>query len=143
MASHPHHDPSSFTILLQDQSHNGMLQFFHHQYGWVDVPPIQGALIVIIGNLLQLVSNDKFKSAEHKVLANRTGARVSIACFFRPIIDTETIATKLYGPIPELVTDQNPAIYRKASMLELINYRSSSDSQGQDRHYIMSHFKLQ
>ncbi|CAN1157776.1 1-aminocyclopropane-1-carboxylate oxidase homolog 1 [Linum perenne] len=137
MASHPHHDPSSFTILLQDQSHNGMLQFFHHQYGWVDVPPIQGALIG------QLVSNDKFKSAEHKVLANRTGARVSIACFFRPIIDTETIATKLYGPIPELVTDQNPAIYRKASMLELINYRSSSDSQGQDRHYIMSHFKLQ
>nr|CAB3497385.1 unnamed protein product [Digitaria exilis] len=35
---------------------------------WVDVPPVTGALAVNVGDLLELVSNDRFKSAEHRVV---------------------------------------------------------------------------
>ncbi|KAF5192284.1 hypothetical protein FRX31_018129 [Thalictrum thalictroides] len=39
-----------------------------HQYQWVNVPPMPGALVINIGDLLQLVSNDIFKSSEHRIL---------------------------------------------------------------------------
>lgn len=45
-----HSDNSFLTILLQD--HIGGLQVLHDQY-WVDVPPVPGALVVNVGDLLQ------------------------------------------------------------------------------------------
>ncbi|CAN1236596.1 1-aminocyclopropane-1-carboxylate oxidase homolog 1 [Linum grandiflorum] len=137
MASNPHQDPSLFTIILQDPSRNGMLQFHHHQYGWVDVPPLEGALVIIIGNLLQLMSNDKFKSADHQVLASGGGSRVSVACFAK-------INAKVYKPSAELVSDRNPAIYRETSMLDLIMNVKLSDLKVEDHdHQPTSHSKLQ
>jgi isopenicillin N synthase-like dioxygenase len=45
-----HSDPDFLTILLQD--HIGGLQILH-QDRWIDVPPLPGALVVNIGDLLQ------------------------------------------------------------------------------------------
>jgi 2,4-dihydroxy-1,4-benzoxazin-3-one-glucoside dioxygenase len=55
-----HSDPSFLTVLLQDDV--GGLQVLLDDGSWVDVPPVPGALVVNIGDLLQLVSNDRFKS---------------------------------------------------------------------------------
>ncbi|MCL7036128.1 hypothetical protein MKW94_015880 [Papaver nudicaule] len=104
-----HADPVFFTILLQD--HIGGLQVLH-QSSWINVKPIPGALIVNIGDFLQLISNDKFKSVEHRVLANRVGPRVSVPCFFKPN------STKLYGPIKELFSEENPRVYKDATYKE-------------------------
>ncbi|WJX85958.1 hypothetical protein P8452_68332 [Trifolium repens] len=49
---------------------------------WIDITPVPGALIVNVGDLLQLITNDKFKSVEHRVLANKVGPRISVASFF-------------------------------------------------------------
>lgn len=46
-----HSDPTFLTILLQDTI--GGLQFLHQDH-WVDVPPIPGALIAHIGDLMQV-----------------------------------------------------------------------------------------
>jgi isopenicillin N synthase-like dioxygenase len=45
-----HSDPDFLTILLQD--HIGGLQVLHQNH-YIDVPPVPGALVVNIGDLLQ------------------------------------------------------------------------------------------
>ncbi|KAH7573259.1 hypothetical protein JRO89_XS03G0102400 [Xanthoceras sorbifolium] len=53
MGTSKHSDPDFLTILLQD--HIGGLQIFH-QNQWINVPPVPGALVVNIGDLLQASS---------------------------------------------------------------------------------------
>ncbi|XP_020221151.1 1-aminocyclopropane-1-carboxylate oxidase homolog 1-like [Cajanus cajan] len=48
-----HTDCTFITILLQDQI--GGLQILHDNH-WVNVPPVQGALVVNIGDILQVIS---------------------------------------------------------------------------------------
>lgn len=74
-----HADATFLTVLLQDAM--GGLQVLLDRGGWVDVPPLPGALIVNIGDFLQLVSNDRFRSVEHR--SSRTGARTRRGCRWR------------------------------------------------------------
>ncbi|KAI7726396.1 hypothetical protein M8C21_022873, partial [Ambrosia artemisiifolia] len=111
-----HTDNDFITILLQD--HIGGLKIFYQNH-WIDVPPTLGALIVNIGDLMQLITNDRFVSPQHKVVANKVGPRVSVASFF----STGPIETsKLFGPISDLVSEDNPAKYRSTTVKEYVDY---------------------
>ncbi|XP_006360973.1 1-aminocyclopropane-1-carboxylate oxidase homolog 11-like [Solanum tuberosum] len=102
-----HTDPDFLTILLQDQS-GGALQVVHDNQ-WVDVEPIEGGLVVNIGDFLRILSNDKFVSVNHRVVANKIGPRISVACFFHGAFEPP----KMYGPIKELISEENPLLYKE------------------------------
>ncbi|XP_048133859.1 gibberellin 3-beta-dioxygenase 1-like [Rhodamnia argentea] len=82
----PHTDTSFLTILHQNDSAHG-LQFHREGRGWVPVLPMDGALVVNVGDMLHIMSNAMFPSVVHRVIANGKRHRLSIGYFYRPPMD--------------------------------------------------------
>ncbi|KAE8790807.1 1-aminocyclopropane-1-carboxylate oxidase-1-like protein [Hordeum vulgare] len=129
-----HSDYGFLTILLQDDI--GGLQVLHDEQ-WVDVTPTPGAFIVNIGDFLQLITNDEFKSVEHRVLAKNAAPRVSIACFFST--QFHPASTRMYGPIRELLSIEKPPLYRETLVRDYVKHYYSI---GLDGKTAISDFRL-
>lgn len=67
---------------------------------------------------MQIVSNGEYSSVQHRVLANgRKEPRISIVEFFNLAKWRES---GRYGPLPELVSPDRPAIYRDFTEQEFL-----------------------
>ncbi|KAL2892333.1 1-aminocyclopropane-1-carboxylate oxidase-like protein 3 [Bienertia sinuspersici] len=127
-----HTDPGILTVLVQDQV--GGLQVKHDDK-WIDLKPVRGALVINIGDLFQVISNDEYKSGEHRVLANPfSQPRVSIAVFLSP-----GTYEKTYGPLPELVSTERPALYKQFQFSDLVSNFFSKELEGKS---MTSYFRL-
>ena len=98
----------------------------------MEVPAVAGELVVNVGDFLQLVSNDRFRSVEHRVVASGVGPRVSVACFFRTDTSTRVLA-------PVVASGQREARYKSTTVAELLrHYRAK----GLDGTSALQHFKF-
>jgi isopenicillin N synthase-like dioxygenase len=97
-----HTDWGALTLLAQDDA--GGLQVQRQDGSWMDVPPQPGTLLVNIGDMLQRWTNDRWRSAPHRVINKSSGHdRWSIAYFFD--LDGDAVIT----PLPSCVSATQPA----------------------------------
>ena len=81
----PHADSGGFTILWQD--HHGGLEVATKDGHWVVAPPLDGAFVINLGNVMQIWTDGYFASTPHRVI-NRAGTdRYSIPFFVNPSHD--------------------------------------------------------
>ncbi|KAK6140954.1 hypothetical protein DH2020_025301 [Rehmannia glutinosa] len=92
----PHSDISLITVLLQDDV-GGLYVRVSEGDKWIHVTPIKGALVVNIGDVLQILSNDRYKSPEHRVFVNGSKDRISVLVFVNPSSDA------IIGPLHEVM----------------------------------------
>nr|AFN53719.1 putative Fe(II) oxygenase superfamily protein [Linum usitatissimum] len=83
MGLNSHSDAVGLTILLQVTSDTPGLQVKNDGY-WVPVTPLPDALIVNVGDILEIVSNGVYKSVEHRATVNSKKERISVATFLSP-----------------------------------------------------------
>ncbi|KAK2424486.1 2-oxoglutarate (2OG) and Fe(II)-dependent oxygenase superfamily protein [Trifolium repens] len=100
-----HSDISTLTVLLQDQT-GGLYVRAPDGHSWIHMPPISGALVINIGDALQIMSNGRYKSIEHRVAANESKNRISMPIFTNPK------PTDIIGPLPQVLASGEKAIYK-------------------------------
>ena len=83
---HHHTDAGALTVLVQDDVSG--LQVYSTS-GWQPVLPQPEALIVNIGDLIQVWSNNRYKAPVHRVLVNNEKARYSAPFFLNPAFSCE------------------------------------------------------
>ncbi|WP_421935084.1 isopenicillin N synthase family dioxygenase [Phenylobacterium sp.] len=78
---HHHTDAGALTVLLTDGVPG--LQVLKDGV-WRPVDPVPGGLIINVGDMIQVWSNDAYQAPLHRVLAMEDGERFSLAYFFNP-----------------------------------------------------------
>ncbi|CAL5417367.1 unnamed protein product [Camellia sinensis] len=98
-----HTDMSTLTILVPNEVPG--LQVFKDDH-WYEVKYIPNALIVHIGDQIEIVSNGKYKAVFHRSTVNKETTRMSWPVFIEPSPEVEV------GPHPMLIDDENPPKYK-------------------------------
>ena len=81
-----HKDGGVLTLLLVEPGKGG-LQVDKDGH-WIDAPPVPGAFVVNIGELLEVATDGYLKATVHRVVSPPTGqTRISIPFFFNPALE--------------------------------------------------------
>ncbi|MGI2142023.1 isopenicillin N synthase family dioxygenase [Shewanella baltica] len=95
-----HKDPGYLTLVLQDKQSGLEVQT---DDGWVSIPPLEGAFVVNIGELLELASNGYLKATYHRVTSPPAGVERYSCAFF---MAAQLNATVPLLPLPEYLARQ-------------------------------------
>ncbi|RXW22481.1 hypothetical protein EST38_g3362 [Candolleomyces aberdarensis] len=111
-----HTDWECFTILWQQPGIQA-LQLLNSEKRWIDAPPIEGTLVINLGDEFARLTNDIFKPTIHRVFNKNGVERYSIPLFFG--IDYNA---KL-EPMPNCVSPERPFAYEVITAGEYIKSR--------------------
>lgn len=100
---HQHTDAGALTILLHDEVSALEISVAGQ---WILVEPVTGALVVNIGDIVQVWSNDRYAAPLHRVRASTNRERYSLPFFFNPLYEA------VYAPLAALTNEQSPPRYR-------------------------------
>lgn len=128
-----HTDSGAMTVLLQDEIAG--LQVLSRDR-WVDVCPMNEALTINIGDMLQVWSNDQYRAPLHRVRASQTVARYSAAYFCNPSYET------IVEPLPSTLASDKIPRYRPVSWAEFRRLRALGDYGDYGEEVQLSDFQL-
>ncbi|KAF8404124.1 hypothetical protein HHK36_009004 [Tetracentron sinense] len=98
-----HTDMPAITVLVPNDVPG--LQVFKDEHCF-EAKYIPNALIIHIGDQIEILSNGKYKSVLHRRTVNKEKVRMSWPVFCSPP------GEQVIGPLPQLVSDDNPAKYK-------------------------------
>lgn len=81
-----HTDAGALTVLLQDDVAGLQVRC---DDTWYTIEPEPGCMIINVGDLVQVWSNDRYQAPLHRVLANSDRERFSAAFFFNPAFNAD------------------------------------------------------
>ncbi|TEB39953.1 2OG-Fe(II) oxygenase [Coprinellus micaceus] len=111
-----HTDWECFTILWQEPGIQA-LQVLNSEKRWINAPPIDGSLVINLGDEFARMTNGVFKSTVHRAI-NRNGVeRYSIPLFFGLDYNTRL------EPMPNCVSPERPFEYEVITAGEYIKAR--------------------
>lgn len=122
-----HTDAGALTVLVQDRVPGLQVR---KDDTWHTVDPEPGTLIINVGDLVQVWSNDQYKAPLHRVLANTAQERFSAAFFLNPNFDT------VCAPLLEA-----PAVYRDVNWGEFRASRAAGDYANQGTEVQISDYR--
>ena len=95
-----HTDAGGIILLLQDDQVSG-LEFLKDGQ-WVKIPPsVNNTIFINTGDQVEVLSNGRYRSGLHRVMADQNGSRLSIATFYNPAGDA------IISPAPKLLYPNN------------------------------------
>jgi isopenicillin N synthase-like dioxygenase len=101
-----HKDSGVLTLLLAEPGSKGLQVRRPGSSDWVDVPGLDGAFVVNIGELLEVATGGYLRATEHRVNLGADGRlgteRISIAYFFNPRLDAQVPVL----PLPPELADR-------------------------------------
>ncbi|XP_042050525.1 protein SRG1-like [Salvia splendens] len=122
----PHSDGSALTVLQQGKGSSVGLQILKDGK-WISVQPIPNALVINIGDTIEVLTNGRYKSVEHRAVTHKEKDRLSIVTFYAPSYDIEL------GPMQEFVDENNPCKYRTYNHGEYSKHYVTNKLQGKKR----------
>jgi isopenicillin N synthase-like dioxygenase len=128
-----HTDAGALTLLLQDDVPGLEVM---REGRWHLVEPRHGALVINIGDIVQVWSNDRYRAALHRALTNAEHERYSAPFFYNPSYQTH------YAPLPTTVDAEHPARYRAIPWGEFRARRSAGDYADYGEEVQISHYAL-
>lgn len=128
-----HTDSGALTVLLQDMQPG--LQVLHDNR-WHLIQPRVDALVINIGDIVQVWSNDRYCAPLHRVLANASASRYSVPYFCNPSYTT------VYAPLAGVCDAANPPLYRPISWGAFRAARSAGDYADQGEEVQISHYRI-
>lgn len=120
-----HSDVSTLTFLLQDNIGGLYVRKFKTD-SWIHVPPVSGSLVINIGDALQIMSNGRYKSIEHRVVANGSKNRVSVPIFVNPR------PSDLIGPLAEVLESGEKPMYKQVLYSDYVKHFFRKGHDGKD-----------
>jgi isopenicillin N synthase-like dioxygenase len=130
---HHHTDAGAMTLLLQDEQAG--LEVFRNG-DWHLIEPRSDALVVNIGDIVQVWSNDRYRAALHRVIASVAKPRFSAPYFFCP----DYRAT--YEPVPTEIDEARPARFRPISWGEFYRLRTAGDYADLGEEVQIDHYRI-
>jgi isopenicillin N synthase-like dioxygenase len=126
-----HTDAGAITLLLQDDQAG--LEVLKDRT-WQLVEPRRDALVVNIGDIVQVWSNDRYCAALHRGLASADAERFSAAFFLNPQYSAD------YAPLPSTIDAQHPPRYHPINWGEFRSHRTAGDYSDHGEYHQISHY---